>query len=285
MGSEGEESFVYVYCVIPGGKYEDFGNIGLGGQGDRVYTICYKELCAVVSRCKLPKYERDDENILAHQRVVQKIFATYPAVPLPFSTVLKGESEVQGMLESRHVEFVDKLEKLGELMIQLPPSEPGKEIIEEALAHSFASALKMRQLSDELVRLKSSQPGESVISPGQKALMEELRALRAELHALRAFDRLAVRAAVSSEEELEAKAKATPTVPERVRPEEEDKDLKPSRRGRPLDGSVREALRGFYLAEPWAVGSATPRGARADSGRIEKRPTLADATRSALVAG
>lgn len=294
MSSEAEEGLVYVYCIIPRGKYGEFGKIGIGGRADEIYTISHKELSAVVSRCKLPQYDRSDENILAHQRVVQKIFAECPAVPLPFSTVLKGEREASGMLESRYQEFMDKLERLGELVTEPPPSEPGKEIIEEALAHSFANALRVRQLSDEVVRLRI-QPTGTAPSASEKALMEEIRALRSELQALGSVDRLVAQAVANLKAELEAKAKPAIPAKERGRLEEEilgPNRVQPSRRT--LEDSVRDALKEFYVAEPWAFGKAGESRNLATAGARTlqteprskgRRPTLTEATRSAMVGG
>jgi len=283
MTSEAEEGFIYVYCIIPRGKYGELGKIGIGGRADEVYTISHKELSAVVSRCKLPQYERSDENILAHQRVVQNVFAKCPAVPLPFSTILKSERELVGMLESRYEELMDKLEGLSELVTEPPPSEPGKEIIEQALAHSFAHALRVRQLSDEVARLRS-QPtaGQTAPSASEKVLMEEIRALRAELHALGSVDRQVAQALGN----LKA-------AEERGRLEEEILEPKRVQRTRRLEDSATDALKGFYVAEPRAFGKAeesrnpTTVGARNfQDPRIKgHRRKLADATRSAMVCG
>ena len=40
---------VYVYCIIEANEPRDFGTIGIGGRGDEVYTVHYRDLAAVVS--------------------------------------------------------------------------------------------------------------------------------------------------------------------------------------------------------------------------------------------
>src|SRR5690348_4895365 len=51
------ESGIYVYCVIEADGPQAFGKIGIGGRGDEVYTIHYKDLAAVVSRTALMVYD------------------------------------------------------------------------------------------------------------------------------------------------------------------------------------------------------------------------------------
>ena len=41
----------YVYCIIKTDTPREFGSVGIGGRGDRVYTVHYKEFAAVVSNC------------------------------------------------------------------------------------------------------------------------------------------------------------------------------------------------------------------------------------------
>ena len=38
----------YVYCIIRLDKPKDFGSVGIGG-GQRVYTVHYRDLAAIVS--------------------------------------------------------------------------------------------------------------------------------------------------------------------------------------------------------------------------------------------
>lgn len=149
----------YIYCVIPANGEREFGKIGIGGRGDRVYTIDYKDIAAVVSNTSEEKFDGSDENIFAHQRVVQQVFEKKLGVPLPFATLLESEEEVRQLLEERHVEFRDKLTKLDMLNADSSHDESNqlsaKEIIGEALSQSGASAVKIRQLNEEISQLRS----------------------------------------------------------------------------------------------------------------------------------
>ncbi len=143
----------YLYCIVDGALDEKFGKIGIGGRGDEVYSCPYKGITAIISRTDQRAFERTEENVLAHQRVFQKILSRYAAVPLPFSSIFENESLLQNFLAPRHDEFHNKLEQLAEI-VQTANHDPGMELAEEALAQSFASALQVRHLIGELSTLR-----------------------------------------------------------------------------------------------------------------------------------
>src|SRR2546428_13804245 len=51
------DSGVYVYSIIELSEPRNFGKIGIGGRGDEVYTVHYRDLAAVVSRAPLQVYD------------------------------------------------------------------------------------------------------------------------------------------------------------------------------------------------------------------------------------
>lgn len=117
--------FLYVYCIVDGTVSEKFGRMGIGGRGDEVYSSPYKDISAIVSRTDRRVFERNEENVLAHQCVIQDIFSRLPAVPLPFSTVVQNKRELENLLASRYHEFRESLEKLQEIyrpVTQLNPN-------------------------------------------------------------------------------------------------------------------------------------------------------------------
>ncbi|MEA2491567.1 MAG: hypothetical protein QOH21_3359, partial [Acidobacteriota bacterium] len=59
----------YVYCIIKTEAQKDFGPVGIGGRGDRVYSVQYREFAAVVSNCPLIVFDPTRENALAHEHV------------------------------------------------------------------------------------------------------------------------------------------------------------------------------------------------------------------------
>jgi len=54
----------YVYCIIRSDRPRDFGSIGIGG-GQRVYTVGFNNLAAVVSDTPIVIYDPTPENVLA----------------------------------------------------------------------------------------------------------------------------------------------------------------------------------------------------------------------------
>jgi DNA repair exonuclease SbcCD ATPase subunit len=180
--------FLYVYCVVDGMVNDGFGKIGMGGRGDEVYAWSYEGISAIVSRTDQHVFERNEENVLAHQRVIQKVFSRFVAVPLPFSTILESETELKNFLANRWNEFRDKLVRLREIVQPANP-EPGLELVEEALAQSFASALTIRQLADEVSKLQAAPTAK----PDQSSIHEltsEVRSVKEELQALRSMKEL-----------------------------------------------------------------------------------------------
>jgi len=123
--------FLYVYCVVDGAVSEKFGRMGIGGRGDEVYSSPYKDISAIVSRTDRRVFERNEEDVLAHQYVIRDIFSRLPAVPFPFSTVVQNERELENLLASRYHEFRERLEKLQE--IYRPITQLNPNILEDNL--------------------------------------------------------------------------------------------------------------------------------------------------------
>lgn len=108
---------VYVYCAANCSAETEFGKIGIGGN--RVYTVVYKDVAAVVHDCSVKPYETKDEEqakewVLAHQCVIDlatKKFGT--VIPFTFDTIFKGDAEmVRSWLEREHAKIKSNLEKL-----------------------------------------------------------------------------------------------------------------------------------------------------------------------------
>ncbi len=191
----------YLYCVVDGALDEKFGKIGIGGRGDEVYSYPYKGITAIISLTDQRAFERTEENVLAHQRVFQKILTRYAAVPLPFSSVFENESQLQNFLAPRHDEFRNKLEQLAEI-VQTGNYDPGMELAEEALAQSFASALQVRHLIGELSTLRKDGRAKPVHGLVEE-LVREIKSLREEIRVLRSLERTAQLAAATVDRPVE----------------------------------------------------------------------------------
>ncbi len=86
----------YIYCVVEGSEGVNLGRVGI--EGNEVYTIPYKDLCAVVHSCPPSPYQSEDEEVvknwvLAHQKVVDAALERFgTVVPIGFDTIIKGDA-------------------------------------------------------------------------------------------------------------------------------------------------------------------------------------------------
>jgi hypothetical protein len=100
----------YIYCIIASDYDFNFGPIGIGGRGDLVSTIGYEGICMVVSDHPLNKLAVNPENILAHQRVIEKVMEEFSSVlPVRFGTIAATPDEIRNLLQRRYGEFSELL--------------------------------------------------------------------------------------------------------------------------------------------------------------------------------
>jgi hypothetical protein len=135
----------YVYCVACNGGRSTLGRIGL--DGCEVYTIPYRDICAVVHACRPEPYKSDERKtvegwVAAHEEVVEKALELYGTVaPVTFNTIVNGgDSQVEEWLKKEYSRLKTLLEKLqgkDEYGIQIfLNSSSLKEELEKELAES-----------------------------------------------------------------------------------------------------------------------------------------------------
>ncbi len=107
-GAEGK----YVYCVIKTAEERDFGPIGIGEGGGSVYTVCYKDLAAVVSDTPIRIYDPTRENVLAHELVNETVMREFTVIPMAFGTIFRTNDDILELLKSTYRAFDDVLEKM-----------------------------------------------------------------------------------------------------------------------------------------------------------------------------
>ena len=104
---------IYVYCVIECAEVRGFGNIGIGGRGDDVYTVHHRELAAVVSRTPLQVYDPTRENALTHEHVNEvMIDSGFTPVPMSFGTLFKTEDDIVEFLKDTYDALRDVMRKM-----------------------------------------------------------------------------------------------------------------------------------------------------------------------------
>jgi len=87
----------YLYCVAEGKERKSLGRIGI--EGNEVYTIPYKDLCAVVHNCPTEPYKSEDEEVMKnwvkiHQDILDVATEKFDTIlPLGFDTIIKGDED------------------------------------------------------------------------------------------------------------------------------------------------------------------------------------------------
>lgn len=99
----------YVYCIIESRKSEAFGNMGIGGREDAVYTVHHEDLAAVVSDTPIAIYDPTRENVLNHERVIEKVMERHSVLPMSFGTIFRTKDDVIEFLKDTHDALKDVL--------------------------------------------------------------------------------------------------------------------------------------------------------------------------------
>jgi hypothetical protein len=100
---------IYIYCIIATEEPLSFGPMGIGGNGEPVYTIGSGSLGAVVSKTPVKKYSVARENVIAHERVIEEVMKNHAVLPVRFATIAGDEEIIMKILEKEHDSFVDLL--------------------------------------------------------------------------------------------------------------------------------------------------------------------------------
>ena len=146
----------YIYAIINSGKSQKFGPLGIGGRGDMVYTLGFKDIAVVVSSSPIVKYPVSQDNLIAHQTVLEKVMKKHSLLPVRFCTIAEQEEAIrEKVLKARYEEFKnllcqmqDKVE-LGVRAMWANVSEIFEEIAQENE--------EIKRLKEELLGSKSKQ--------------------------------------------------------------------------------------------------------------------------------
>src|SRR5688500_3961095 len=112
-GAAASSAGIYVYHVIETAEPRSFGNIGMGGRGDEVFTIHYKGLAAGVSRTPIVVYDPTRENALAHEHVNELVIEQgFTPVPMSFGTLFSSEESVKEFMSDTYDALLDVLKEM-----------------------------------------------------------------------------------------------------------------------------------------------------------------------------
>ena len=144
----GVEGGKYVYCIVRSDRQRDFGAIGIGG-GQRVFTVAFDDLAAVVSDTPIVIYDPTRENVLAHEFVNETVMKEFTVIPMSFGTVFRSEDDVTELLRSTYQAFSDVLDKMQDKI------EFGLKVLwdrERVIANLERENDEIRRLKDEISR-------------------------------------------------------------------------------------------------------------------------------------
>lgn len=141
---------VYVYCIIESSEPRTFGPIGIGGRGDEIYTVHYRDLAAVVSNVPLMVYDPTRENALTHEHVNEVVMIDngFTPVPMSFGTLFKTVNDTMEFLKDTYDALRDVLLKMKDKL------EFGLKVNwdrDEVLAEIEHDNEEIRRLKDEIV--------------------------------------------------------------------------------------------------------------------------------------
>lgn len=109
----------YIYCIAEIDGERHFSPMGIGGRGDEVSTVCYRDIATVISNSPIKKYSISRENALAHQLVMEEVMKHYTILPVRFGTIAEDKDDVgpeerirEEVLRERYTELKDLLEKM-----------------------------------------------------------------------------------------------------------------------------------------------------------------------------
>jgi hypothetical protein len=100
----------YLYGIIEAEKGLDFGNIGINGE--KVYTICYGDIGAVMSDYPMCKIQPLRENLKLHHEVIKEVNKRCTIIPMTFGHIAKGTDDILQVLKNNFSVILHELKKL-----------------------------------------------------------------------------------------------------------------------------------------------------------------------------
>jgi hypothetical protein len=132
----------YLYCIIRCSDERTFDDVASIGDGNgRVHTVPHNGLAVAVSDTPVAEYESTRANMLAHERVQERVMREFTLLPVRFGTVANVASatqDIQKLLERRFQEFDQLLAEIeGKVELGLKASwRDEKAIFEEIVAEN-----------------------------------------------------------------------------------------------------------------------------------------------------
>ncbi|MBA3062784.1 MAG: GvpL/GvpF family gas vesicle protein [Atribacteria sp.] len=170
----------YLYCVINEEQSRNFGPMGIGDRGDEVYTLGFRDLACVISSTPMTKFVISRKNLIAHEKVIEKIMGEYNAVlPVRFCTVATSSEEIRNLLMKNYQALKNSLRSMDNKI------ELGLKVFWQKMEDVFkdiASTKKIVRLKEKLIKSSISVNTNEKVSLGKKVkeILEKKREIEAE---------------------------------------------------------------------------------------------------------
>jgi len=139
----------YVYGIVQGKEPVTFGRNGIGGTGERVYTVNFRDIAAVVSNTSVFIFDPTRENALAHEHVIETVMKNYTIIPMSFGTVFRTDDDIREVLKSIYASLKDVLDQMsGKLEFGLKVNWDRDQIIEDTKQEDE----EIRKFHQEIIR-------------------------------------------------------------------------------------------------------------------------------------
>ncbi|MBI3779915.1 MAG: GvpL/GvpF family gas vesicle protein [candidate division NC10 bacterium] len=121
-------SGLYLYGIIQDNQERRWSLTGIGGA-PAIYSICHDGLSAIVSDGCGEICETTQEDLLAHNHVLEQVMKTHSVLPLRWGTVARSEAEVRAFLQKAHRPLRDALGQIeGKVEFDVDAEWNGNEI-------------------------------------------------------------------------------------------------------------------------------------------------------------
>lgn len=150
-----EYESIYVYGIVDGRLNEKLESKAIGNESE-VYCVPFKDVTAVVSNTPFEEYMPSEENILAHENVIQEILKKDMVIaPMRFCTILKSRNDLIKLFNSAYLAFKKNILKIRNkheysVKVFLDLEKFKQEIGENLVEKSREVALKLHNLLKEI---------------------------------------------------------------------------------------------------------------------------------------
>jgi hypothetical protein len=104
---------LYVYGVVDGRFTKRIQGCGIGNRQDDVVAVPFKDVTAIVSETPFEEYDPTEENIVAHEQVIQEVLKYEVSIaPMRFCTIVKSKRDLLRLLGSGYAAFKRNLIKI-----------------------------------------------------------------------------------------------------------------------------------------------------------------------------